>query len=342
MSGPVRMIMSFARRVSRPLNWTQRHPAKTVTALFLSWVAALVVYAKFTEHDRFNAGFEAAVWEWSQVGENPRPLEPQEREKLIESLFSREAPDRWRAAGKLASWREPAALWPLIATMQDGAGTGRTCLISQALGKLADPAAVPALIEAAQHRSNVDLRVCATHSLGQIGDDGAISFLERRSVDRSVSEGDRTVAISALGEIGSVRAMPVLQEIASSETWAALRSFAASAIRQIELLQGDAASNLLGALGDNGDWIQDDWILAQLHRRWNGHIAAHLNEILRAPTETRCTPRVQIMALLSAKQAVEQTTIESLALSAGRQNRWLASLASDPKSADVRLAQSNL
>lgn len=202
--------MSVARRVSRLVDWTQRHPAKAATALFLSGVAALVVHAKFTEHDRFKAAFEAAVWEWSQVGENPRPLDPQEREKLIESLFSREAPDRWRAAGILASWREPAALWPLIATMQDGAGTGRTCLISQALGKLADPAAVPALIEAAQHRSNVDLRVCATHSLGQIGDAGAISFLEWRSVDRSASEGDRTVAISALGEIGSVRAMPEL------------------------------------------------------------------------------------------------------------------------------------
>jgi HEAT repeat protein len=333
------MIMRFARRLSRLLDLTQRHPAKAVMALFLLGVAALVVHAKFTEHDRFNAAFEAAIWEWSQVGEHPRPLEPQEREKLIDSLFSREAPDRWRAAGKLASWREPAALWPLIATMQDDTGTGRTCLISQALGKLADPAAVPALIESAQHRSNVDLRVCATHSLGQIGGDGAISFLERRSVDRSVSQGDRTVAISALGEIGSVRAMPVLREIASSETRPMLRSFVASAIRQIELLQGDAATNLLGALGDNSDWIQDDWVLAQLHRRWNGHIAARLNEILRARADTRCTIRIQIMALLSAKQAVEQTTIESLALSDDRQDRWLSS---HPKPADVRLAQSNL
>jgi hypothetical protein len=226
--------------------------------------------------------------------------------------------------------------------MQDDAGTARTCLISQALGKLADPAAVPALIEAAQHRSNVDLRFCATHSLGQIGDEGAIEFLERRSMDRSVSEGDRTSAISALGEIGSIRALPVLQEITSSETRPMLLSFATSAIRQIELLQGDAATNLLGALCDHSDWIQDDWILAQLHRRWNGQIAARLNEILRAHADTPRTPRSQIMALLRAKGAVEQTTIESLTLSAGRQNRWLASLVSNPKSGDVRVAQSKL
>jgi len=333
------MIMSFARRVSRALNWTQRHPAKTVTALFLSWVAALVVSAKFTEHDRFNAGFEAAVWEWSQVGENPQPLEPQERGALLAQLYSNEPPERWVAAKKLASWREPSALWPLVAAMTDDAGTRRTCVISQALGKLENPAAVPALIQAAQHRSNVDLRVCATHSLGQIGDESAVAFLETRSLDRSANQGDRGVAISALGEIGSPRALPALQEIASSEPRPILRSLAASAIRQIELLQGDAETNLLAALGDNSDWIQDDRILARLHRQWSDRVAVGLNQFLREGLQTRSPLRFQVTALLTAKLALEPSTFQSLTVSVDRQNRWLATLAAP---ADVRLAASGL
>ena len=276
------MMIKLARCFSLMFDWARRHPAKAATILFLSWLPALMVHAKFTEHDRFNASFETAVWNWSQAGEHPQALDAQEPRELIEQLFSAEPPERWSAAGKLAVWREPTALWPLVAAMQDDAGTRRTCLISQALGKLADPAAVPALIEAAQHPSNVDLRVCATHSLGQIGNDSAISFLAGRSADRSLGEGDRSVAISALGEIGSPLAVPVLKEIASSDARPMLRSFAASAIRQIGLLQGDAEKNLLSALGDNSDWIQDDWTLRQLHHRWSNCIAAGLNETLRA------------------------------------------------------------
>jgi len=320
------MMKKTARRLNAGSRWARKHPTKAVAVLFALWLVALLVYGKFTEHKRFNAAFETAVWEWTQVGEQARSLEPQERRALLAQLYSDEPPERWVAAKKLASWREPSALWPLVAAMTDDAGTRRTCVISQALGKLENAAAVPALIEAAQHRSNIDLRVCATHSLGQIGDESALSFLETRSLDRSVNQGDRSVAISALGEIGSPNALPTLQEIESSEPRPILRSLAASAIRQIELLQGDAETNLLGALGDNSDWIQDDWILAKLHRGWSERIAAALNEFLRGAVATRRPLRFQITALLTAKQELEPATIEALARSSDRDNRWLATL----------------
>jgi HEAT repeat protein len=319
-------MIKLVRCFSRTFDWVHRHPARAAMALFLLSLAVLMGHAKFTEQDQFNSSFERAAWNWFQAGEHARPLDPQERRKLIEQLSSTEPPERWNAAGELAFWREPAALWPLVAAMQDDAGTRRTCVISQALGKLGAAAAVPALVQAAQHPSNVDLRACATHSLGQIGDDRAVPFLAGRSVDRSLSKGDRSVAISALGGIGSPLALPVLKEIASGDTRPMLRSMAASAIRQIGLLQGDAERNLLSAIGDNSDWIKDDWILAQLHRRWSEHIAAGLNEILRARAEMPSALRLQITALLSAKQAVEQTTLDSLALSSEPESRWLASL----------------
>ena len=333
------VMKEIGRALDAISRWARKHPTKGVMVLFVFWLAALLVYGKITEHKRFNAAFETAVWEWAQVGEQARSLDPQERGALLAQLYSNEPPERWVAAKKLASWREPSALWPLVAAMTDDAGTRRTCVISQALGKLENPAAVPALIQAAQHRSNVDLRVCATHSLGQIGDESAISFLETRSLDRSANQGDRGVAISALGEIGSPSALPTLEEIASSELRPILRSLAASAIRQIGLLQGDAETNLLGALGDNSDWIQDDWILARLHRQGSDRVAAGLNQFLREAVQTRSPLRFQVTALLTAKHALEASTFESLTLSADRQNRWLATLALP---ADFRLAASGL
>lgn len=329
------VMKEIGRALDAISRWARKHPTKGVMVLFVLWLTALLVYGKITEHKRFNAAFETAVWEWAQVGEQARALDPQERGALLAQLYSNEPPERWVAAKKLASWREPSALWPLVAAMTDDAGTRRTCVISQALGKLENPAAVPALIQAAQHRSNVDLRVCATHSLGQIGDESAISFLKTRSLDRSANQGDRGVAISALGEIGSPSALPTLEEIASSELRPILRSLAASAIRQIGLLQGDAETNLLAALGDNSDWIHDDWILARLHRQWSDRVAAGLNQFLREGLQTRSPLRFQVTALLTAKLALEPSTFESLTVSMDRENRWLATLAAP---ADVRLA----
>ena len=337
MNQKPQLLTTLLQRSRSLSGWARRHPVTTAATLFLLWIGVLAVHGKLTEHDRFDASFRTAVWEWHQLGGDAQPMGAEERQKLIAQLYSREPPERWKAARKLGSWREPAALWPLITAMEDAAGTQRTCLISQALGKLGKAAAVPALIEAAQHRSNADLRVCATHSLGQIGDDRAVSFLVSRVLDSSLSEGDRTVAISALGEIGSPLALPTLQEIAASNQRAALRSFAASAIRQIELLEAKAETNLLTALGDNSEWIQDDWILMQLHRRWSGQIAAELNEILRTRVNIPSGLRFHITALLSAKQALEKSTLDSLACSSNHANQWLAILA---QLADVRIAAS--
>jgi len=317
--------MTLALPISRRLGWVCRHPARAVILALAVWVVGFTIYWQITEYSRFNAAFADAVWNWTQVGRDPRTLAPQERRKLISQLASSLPPERWDAAGKLASWHDPAALWPLIAAMADDEGTRRTCVISQAIGKLGDSAAVPALIAAAQHPGNLDLRVCATHSLGQIGDRSAVDFLVKRATDPSIPEGERSGAISALGEIGFPLALPALESIPSTGT--RLRSFSASATKQIDLLQGDAAANLLAAIGDNTDWIHDDWILAQLHRRWDARIASGLNEILRANPDFQPGLRLRIAALLTAKQSLERTALQMLGESANQEDRWLASAA---------------
>lgn len=325
--------MTLTRPISRRLGWVCLHPARAVMLALATWVVGFTIYWQITGHSRFDAAFADAVWNWTQAGRDPRTLDPQERRKLIGQLDSPLPPARWDAAGKLASWRDPAALWPLIAAMVDDEGTRRTCVISQAIGKLGDSAAVPALIAAAQHPDNLDLRVCATHSLGQIGDRSALDFLVKRATDPSIPEGERSGAISALGEIGSPLALPALESISAART--RLSSFSASAIKQIGLLQGDATANLLAAIGDNDDWIHDDWILAQLHRRWDARIASGLNEILRANPDFQPGLRLQITALLTARHGMEPATLDALASSRNSEDHWLASLvgkhAADPQ-----------
>jgi HEAT repeat protein len=193
--------------------------------------------------------------------------------------------------------------------------------MAQALGKLRDPVAVPALINAAQHSRNVDLRACATHSLGEIGDEGAVEFLAKRAADESVSEGDRSVATSALGEIGSRRALPALQKIRSTTQRPILRPMAGSAIHQIELVPAHAVENLLSVIGDNSDWI-----LSQLQRCWTESVAGRLNELLRAKDKLNSGLKLQVTALLAAKESVESDTRKVLQTSSAKEDRWLASL----------------
>lgn len=326
--------MSVLGVLSRSLDWAGRHPGRALFAAMGLWMAGFTIYWNTTAHSRFVGAFESAVWNWIQAGELARPLDFQDRQTLLDQLASSAPPARWDAAGKLGTWRDPAALEPLIAAMQDDAGTHRTCVVSQALGKLGDSAAVPALVQAAQHPDNLDLRVCATHSLGQIGDESAIEFLVKRATDPAVPDGERSGAISALGEIGSPLALPALESILMSST--RLSSFAASSIKQIGLLQGDTDANLLAAIGDNTDWIHDDWVLAQLHRRWDARIAKGLNERLRADDNLFAGLRLQIAALLTARQHLEPATLVRLTMSKNQESRWLASLA-DKHAADPQL-----
>src|SRR2546430_10980006 len=135
------MMIKLARCFSLMFDWARRHPAKAATILFLSWLPALMVHAKFTEHDRFNASFEITVWNWSQAGEHPQALDAQEPRELIEQLFSAEPPERWSAAGKLAGWRGPTALLPLVAAMLGDGRKGREFRSFPRLRKLADRAA---------------------------------------------------------------------------------------------------------------------------------------------------------------------------------------------------------
>jgi len=108
--------------IDRTLRFANHSPGKTIIIGLALWGAALLAYGKFTEHTRFNAEFASAVWGWYQAGDHPRSLTSEDQRNLFGWLASSEPPERWVAARKLGAWRDPKALWPLIAAMGDGPG----------------------------------------------------------------------------------------------------------------------------------------------------------------------------------------------------------------------------
>jgi len=208
---------------------------------------------------------------------------------LIGRLRSPAPEARWRGAEALATTGDPRAVAPLIAAMQDPAGTGRVCVMAKALGQLGDPRAVPALAEAALDPTNEDLRLCAIRSLGMIGDRRAvprlIAALESRTCPRAAAAalarlGDpratvpiqraaadpalRLWMVAALGELGDPEALPFLGAL-TGDLEAAVRAAAEGAIWRIDRLAApDPVTAVATALREEPDPSRRQWAAFRL------------------------------------------------------------------------------
>ena len=106
-------------------------------------------------------------------------------EKLIATLFSRDPTRVGMAVDVLTLWlHEERAVVPLIHLVQTTQDMECMWLAAQGLGRLGDPAAVPALIELLHDADRPYVaRVAAAKSLGQLGGDEAIAALRRACHD---------------------------------------------------------------------------------------------------------------------------------------------------------------
>lgn len=285
---------------------------------------------RMTARSHFEGSLRQALWELRQSDGEPLVLPTEERLKLLRQLRSPIAPKRWDAAKILASWKDSASVPSLVAAMQDEKGTHRTCEIAHALGQIGHPAAVPALAQAIDHPRNLDLRVCATQALAEIGDEAALAPLLKKVAQPGQLRDDCAGAIVALGELGSMQALPALRTIAEQNADPRIRDLSESTIAQIELLGGEAVvPKLLAALDDNSDWIHDRWIFNQLGKRWDDQVRVALNDYLASRKEVRTDNLIQATALLIHHQDLMPATIEALAQSPQRQKQWLGYIASD-------------
>jgi hypothetical protein len=303
-------------------------------AIFASliWLVGTLIVHHATERSRFEAKLSLALRELHQKGETAESLTPLNRAELLQKLNSSKAIRRWQAANELAIWKDQTSVSALVIAMQDGQGTERTCVIAQSLGKIGSSEAVPALVQAINHVQNLDLRVCATHALTDIGDPRAVQPLIEKAKDRSTLQDDYASAIIALGDLGFPQALPALSEIVEHDPDRKIRAVALAAIRRIEIVQSDdPVAALLSALRKPVPWIHAEWILKELARRWEPRVADALNGYLSSGAH-RAGHCIQVAALLIYHRAMRPWTIQVLAKSGKRQHIWLADYVSTSES----------
>lgn len=289
----------------------------------LLWGLGAAIHSAATAHRRCVTELDDTLRTLRQESTDALGLPSVVRAQCLSDLRSPDDYRRWTAAAKLAKWGDRGAVPAIIAAMYDDKGTRRTCLMAQALGKIGSPEALPALIGVLDHPRNLDLRQCATHALAEIGDERAVHALIQKAIGRGAARDDRVSAIIALGDMGFAEALPVLQTIAMNDPDERLHPVARSSILKIAILQpSDPVPELIQLLWKPEPLIYGDWVLRQLHDRWDGRVSEALNEYVVRPA-----PYKQLTlatAILLHRDALNDDTLLGLATSEKKHERWIA------------------
>ncbi len=140
---------------------------------------------------------------------------------LIKRLESGDEQTLIESAHKLALIGDERAVDALIGRLIDSSARAR-CAIMRALGKIGDVSATPFILKVLKNSSSRDDRLSALAALGMLRDERAVDALLDCLSD--MDEGVALEALSALGEVGSARALPRLREIANGESELAKRA----------------------------------------------------------------------------------------------------------------------
>jgi len=132
-----------------------------------------------------------------------------------------------QALGKVG---DESALPAILDAVKDSNSTIRRFAVS-ALADLGDTRAVDALI-GALNDSETDIRVAATMALGRLGGKRAENALIALLDDKEISV--RAQAVIALGHLRSNQALPLLNQMMATESNEWMRRYISQAIRDIE------------------------------------------------------------------------------------------------------------
>jgi len=182
-----------------------------------------------------------------------------------------------QALGKIA---DPQAIPALVRALDDNNSYVRK-FAAQALGKIADPQAIPGLLQALSDKDS-QVQVLAAHALGKIAHPQAVPALVKALSDRY--SGVRETAAQALGEIGDAQAVPALVR-ALDDNNSYVRKFAAQALVKIGK---PAIPALLQAL-DDGNWRDRNWCVRETAAQALGEIgdAQAVPALLQALSDKR-------------------------------------------------------
>jgi len=157
------------------------------------------------------------------------------------------------AARALAEIRDRRAVAPLAAAVDRRPDVAPVLL--DALGRLGDAGALPALARAAESPAR-ETRLAAFGALRALGDARALSTVERGLADPDPAVRARAAALA--GAIGAGTAMPALAALVAAEREPGARRAAGAALARVGAPARPALSTLLEALAAPGAPARDD------------------------------------------------------------------------------------
>jgi len=159
-------------------------------------------------------------------------VDPAEVDRQVSFLLSDISEQRVQAARWLARRGVRSATDEIASSMQ-AAGTLRPCQLAHSLGKLGDERYVDTLADAVRQPSNTDLRVCATMALGELASPRAVTALIEAYHDRITP----TTALIGLGNIAHPSAVAFLQQVVDQPRNERERHAAATALEKIRIME---------------------------------------------------------------------------------------------------------
>lgn len=247
-------------------------------------------------------------------------------DRHVALLWSPVSEERVRAAWWLADHGVRQA-GPAIAVAMDDPGTLRPCQLAHNLGRLGDERWLGDLILATRDAGNGDLRVCATDALGELASPKALDAL----VEVYRGGFAATSALYALGNIADPSTRSFLESVARSPRDEHERRAAERALRCVSIMSSD---DPVPALLERVKQSQssrglDVWPLRKLAGLQDRRAVPVLADILRQAEDRSESDQVLLAATLLAHGGEGATALESVAAGAPSRSTDVAAVARD-------------
>ncbi len=265
------------------------------------YVVAVIV-AEWTVHQRetpdYGQQIAAKLVSWGHFpnGISP-PVDPDEIASHISLLRSDIGEQRVQAAHWLAS-RGVQQAGPAIAAAMNDSGTYRPCQLAYDLGFLGEDRWVDVLVDATQNPRSADLRMCAAMALGELASPKAINAL----IEAHRGGAAGYLPIESIGKIGHPQALPFLRSVAKSPRNEFERRAVADAINRIEILQQpDPVLDLISRVENSArKGFLEEWAVRKLVDFQDKRAVPVLRKVLINATNLGHVDRIILTAALLA------------------------------------------
>lgn len=267
------------------------------------------------------------------------PVDQDEIDRHIALLRSPLGEQRIQAAEWLAC-RGVRQAGPAMAAAMNAPGTFRPCQLAHGLGFLGDDRWVGTLVDSTKHRSNTDLRVCATLALGELASPKAVDAL----IDVYRRDAAPTFAVDALGRIADLSALPFLRSVARAGRNEFERRAAIEAIGRIDIMQqADPVPLLIERLKNaRRQGPLDTWVVRKLAGFQDERAVRVLWQLFMGVKGRRRSDYVVLAAALLAHGDAGVVGLKSAAAETSKSGRTASAVARAALSLRARVAAAQL